>query len=207
MLKSTPMTSKNRSSSSIFELNQDTPEIHPWYKLSRLQAKILQICMLKSTPWPLNRSRSSIFELDQDTPRVHPWYKFGPNAINICWVILFTSENWKFVFWNRPPWPRQIGQSHPSSNLTKTLLGYIHGISLGPMRLIFVELSCLHRKCWQTDGHANLIVWLVTRKPAQKHENKNHICMRLFIKYTSSSSTINILRCDAKIKAMSRWLQ
>ena len=26
------MTSKNRSRSSIFELNQDTPEIHPWHK-------------------------------------------------------------------------------------------------------------------------------------------------------------------------------
>ena len=32
MLKSTPMTSKNRSRSSIFKLNQDTPEIHSWYK-------------------------------------------------------------------------------------------------------------------------------------------------------------------------------
>ena len=39
-----------------------------------------------------NRSRSSIFELNQDTPRIHPWYKFGPNAITICWVIVFTSK-------------------------------------------------------------------------------------------------------------------
>ena len=34
-------------------------------------------------------------------------------------------------------------QGHPSSNLTKTLLRYIHGINLGPMRLIFIELLCL----------------------------------------------------------------
>ena len=46
MLKSTPMTSKNKSSSSIFELNQDTREIHQWHKFEPnatniyLQAKI-----------------------------------------------------------------------------------------------------------------------------------------------------------------------
>ena len=44
------------------------------------------------------------------------------------------------------PWPRKIGQSHPYLYLTKTLLGYIHGISLAPMWLIFVELSCLQAK-------------------------------------------------------------
>ena len=44
------------------------------------------------------------------------------------------------------PVTSKIGQGHPSSNLTKTLLKYIHGISLGPMRLIFVELSCLQAK-------------------------------------------------------------
>ena len=37
-------------------------------------------------------------------------------------------------------------EGHPSSKLTNTLLEYIHGISLGPMRLIFVELSCLQAK-------------------------------------------------------------
>ena len=77
------------------------------------------------------------------------------------------------------PVTSKIGQGHSSSNLTKTLLRYIHGISLGPMRLIFVELSCLQAKCWRTDrrtdgrtdrrtdgdGHANLIVGLVTRNP------------------------------------------
>ena len=30
-----------------------------------------------------------------------------------------------------------------TSNLTKTRMIYIHGISLGPMRQIFIELSCL----------------------------------------------------------------
>ena len=40
----------------------------------------------------------------------------------------------------------KIGEGHPPSNLTKTLLRYIHGISLDPMRLIFVELSCLQAK-------------------------------------------------------------
>ena len=44
------------------------------------------------------------------------------------------------------PVTSKIGQGHPSSNLTKTLLRYIHGISLGPMRLIFVKLSCLQAK-------------------------------------------------------------
>ena len=41
------------------------------------------------------------------------------------------------------PVTSKIGQGHPSSNLTKTLLKYIHGISLGPMQLLFVELLCL----------------------------------------------------------------
>ena len=113
MLKSTPMTSKNRSRSSI-------------------KVKVIQL-----------RSRSSIFELNQDTPEIHPWYKFGANVTNICRVIMFTNTNSKFSCWNRHPWPRKIGQGHPSSNLTKTLLRYIHGISLEPMWLIFVELSCL----------------------------------------------------------------
>ena len=49
------------------------------------------------------------------------------------------------------PVTSKIGQGHPSSNLTKTLLRYIHGISFGSMRLIFVELSCLQAKCWRTD--------------------------------------------------------
>ena len=45
------------------------------------------------------------------------------------------------------PVTSKIGQGHPSSNLTKTLLKYIHGISLGPMRLLlFDELSCLQAK-------------------------------------------------------------
>ena len=145
------------------------------------------------------RSRSSIFEINQDTPEIHPWDKFGPNAINICWVIVFTSEKLQiFMFKLTPvtskigqghpssnltktllryihgislgqcdyylmsyrvykrklqifmfkltPVTSKIGQGHPSSNLTKTLLKYIHGISLGPMRLIFVKLSCLQAK-------------------------------------------------------------
>ena len=49
------------------------------------------------------------------------------------------------------PVTSKIGQGHPSSNLTKTLLRYIHGISFGSIRLIFVELSCLQAKCWRTD--------------------------------------------------------
>ena len=115
-------------------------------ELSCLQAKIAN-CHVKIDPRDLkNRSRSSIFELNQDTLQIHPWYKFGPNAINICWVIVFTSENWKLSCLNWPPVTSKIGQGHPSSNLTKTLLRYIHGISLGPMRLIFVELSCLQAK-------------------------------------------------------------
>ena len=75
------------------------------------------------------------------------------------------------------PVTSKIGQGHPSSNLTKTLLRYIHGISFGSIRLIFVELSCLQAKCWRTDrrtdgqtdrrtdGQTNLIVGLVTRNP------------------------------------------
>ena len=80
------------------------------------------------------------------------------------------------------PVTSKIGQGHPSSNLTKTLLRYIHGISLSPMWLIFVELSCLQAKCWrtdrqtdrQTDGHANLIVGLVTRNPPK---NVIYLCL------------------------------
>ena len=207
MLKSTPMTSKNRSRPSLFELNQDTPEIHPWYKFGANVTNICRVIMFTNTnckfscwnrhPWPRkigqghpssnltktllryilvykfghnatniclvivftsencwfhveidpmtakNRSRSSIFELNQDTPEINPWYKFGANVTNICRVIMFTNTNSKFSCWNRHPWPRKIGQGHPSSNLTKTLLRYIHGISLEPMWLIFVELSCL----------------------------------------------------------------
>ena len=115
-------------------------------ELSCLQAKMANF-MLKSTPMAAkNRSGSPIFELNQDTPEIHPWYKFGPNATNICWVIMFTNKNCKFSCWNRHPWTWKIGQGHPSSNLTKTPLIYIHGISLDPMRLIFVELSCLQIK-------------------------------------------------------------
>ena len=83
-------------------------------------------------------------------------YKLGPNATNICWVIVLTSENSKFSCWNRPIWLRKIGQGHPSSNLTKTLMRFIHGISLGPMWLIFVvvlttencKFSCWNRPPW-----------------------------------------------------------
>ena len=66
--------------------------------------------------------------------------------MQVIFGIMFTSKNCKFSCWNQPLWPRKIGQGHPASNLTKTLLRYIHGISLGPIRLIFVELSCLHAK-------------------------------------------------------------
>ena len=59
---------------------------------------------------------------------------------------MFTTENYKFSCFKLTPVTSKIGQGHPSSNLTKTLLKYIHGISLGPMRLIFVELSYLQAK-------------------------------------------------------------
>ena len=44
------------------------------------------------------------------------------------------------------PWPRKTSQGHPSLNLTKTLIEYIHGISLDPMQIIFVKLSSLQAK-------------------------------------------------------------
>ena len=99
MLKSTP-TSKNRPRSSIFERSQDTPGYIHGISLGaqcdyyyRVYKRKLPICMLKSTPMTSKyRSRSSIFKLNKDTPRIHPWYKFSPNAINICCVIVFTSE-------------------------------------------------------------------------------------------------------------------
>ena len=34
---------------------------------------------------------------------------------------------------------KENGSRSSILNLTKTLLGYIHGISLGPMRLLFIE--------------------------------------------------------------------
>ena len=37
---------------------------------------------------------------------------------------------------------QEFRQAHQSSNLTKKLLRYIRGISLGSMRLVFIELSC-----------------------------------------------------------------
>ena len=61
----------------------------------------------------------------------------------------------KIVMFKLTPVTSKIGQGHPSSNLTKTLLRYIHGISFGSMRLIFVELSCLQAKCWRTDGRTD----------------------------------------------------
>ena len=54
---------------------------------------------------------------------------------------MFTSEKLQIFMFKLTPVTSKIGQGHPSSNLTKTLLKYIHGISLSPMRLIFVELS------------------------------------------------------------------
>ena len=151
------MTSTYRSSSSIFKLNQDTPEIHPWDKFGPNAINIcwvivftsekLQIFMFKLTPVTSKIGQGHpYFEPNQDTLEIHTWYKFGPNAIIIWWVIVFTSKNYKFACLNWPPVTSKIGQGHPSSNLTKTLLKYIHGISLGPMRLIFVELSCLQAK-------------------------------------------------------------
>ena len=127
-------------------------------ELSCLHAK-LQISMLKSTPMTSqNRSRSSIFALNQDTPEIHPWHKFGRNVTNMCGVIVFTNKNCKFACWNRPPWPQRIGQGHPSSNLTETLLRYIHGISFGPNAtnicwvIVFTskncEISCLNYPPW-----------------------------------------------------------
>ena len=50
----------------------------------------------------------------------------------------------------------KIGQGHPSSNLAKSLLRYIHSISLGPMRLISVKLSCLQAKVQIGQGHPSL---------------------------------------------------
>ena len=152
MFKLTPVTSKIGEGHPIFEPNQDTLEIHPWYKIGPNAINICWVIVFTSENWKLsclnwprdlkNRSRSSIFELNQDTLEIHPWYKFGPNAINICWVIVFTSEFHVYI----DPVTSKIGQGHPSSNLTKTLFRYIHGISLGPMQLIFVELSCLPAK-------------------------------------------------------------
>ena len=59
---------------------------------------------------------------------------------------MFTSEKLQIFMFKLTPVTSKIGQGHPSSNLTKTLLRYIHGISLGPMRLLFDELSCLQAK-------------------------------------------------------------
>ena len=108
--------------------------------------------------WPRdlqNRSRSSIFELNQDTLEIHPWYKFGTNAINYLLSYRVYQRKLKIVMFKLTPVTSKIGQGHPSSNLTKTLLRYIHGISFGSMRLIFVELSCLQAKCWRTDGQTD----------------------------------------------------
>ena len=117
-----PRDLKNRSRSSIFELNQDTLEIHPWYKFGPNAIIICWVIVFTSGNWKFsclnwprdlqNRSRSSIFELNQDTLEIHPWYKFGPNAINICWVIVFTSENWKLSCLN---WPRDLQNRSRSS--------------------------------------------------------------------------------------------
>ena len=72
------------------------------------------------------------------------------------------------------PVTSKIGQGHPSSNLTKTLLRYIHGISFGSMRQYLLSYRVYKRNVdgqtdrrtdGQTDGHANLIVGLVTRNP------------------------------------------
>ena len=149
-----------RSMSPICKLNQDTLRTHPWYKFGPNATNICWVIVSTSEnckfsrwnwpPWP----RKFVFaqchpsaNLTKTLLETHPWYKFGPNATNICWVIVSISENCKFSCWNRPPWPRKIGQGHPSSNLTKTLLRkHIHGISLSPMRLICVELSCLQEK-------------------------------------------------------------
>ena len=91
------------------------------------------------------RSSSSIFKLNQDTPEIHPWDKLGPMQLLFDELSCLQAKLPIFMF-KLTPVTSKIGQGHPSSNLTKTLLKYIHGISLGPMRLIFVELSCLQAK-------------------------------------------------------------
>ena len=52
----------------------------------------------------------------------------------------------QILMYKSTPTTLKKSQGYPSSNLTKTLLRYIHGISLGPMRLLFEELSCLQAK-------------------------------------------------------------
>ena len=69
MLKSTPMTSKNRSRSSIFELNQDIPRIDPWYKFGPNMINIYYVIVLTSEMLTDKRTdrrtpKSSIFELN-----------------------------------------------------------------------------------------------------------------------------------------------
>ena len=181
MLKSTPMTSKNRSRSSIFELNQDTPEIHPWYKFGANVTNIcwvivftsekVQVFMLKSTPWPrkIGQGHPSS-NLTKPLVRYIHGIKLVPMRLIFVELSCLQAKKCKFSCWNRPPWPRKISQGHPSSNLTKTLVRYIHGISLVPMRLIFVELSCLQAKkckfsCW------NRPPW--PRKISQGHPSSN----------------------------------
>ena len=71
----------------------------------------------------------------------------GPMRLIFVKISCLQAKIVQIFMFKLTPVTSKIGQGHPSSNLTKTLLRYIHGISLGPMRLIFVELSCLQAKC------------------------------------------------------------
>ena len=99
------MTSKNRSRSSIFKLNRDTPKKHPCYKFGPNVTNICRVIVFTSEkckfscwnrpPWPWKIGPGQPPCNLAKTPEIHPWYKFGPNATNICQVIVFTSMTLK----------------------------------------------------------------------------------------------------------------
>ena len=114
-------------------------------KLSCLQAKIA-IFMFKLTPVTskIGQGHPSS-NLTKTLLRYIHGISLGPMRLIFVKLSCLQAKIAIFMF-KLTPVTSKIGQGHPSSNLTKTLLRYIHGISLGPMRLIFVKLSCLQAK-------------------------------------------------------------
>ena len=117
--------------------------------------KVVVLTFLLHLMTPKSRSSSPMFELEWDFVNMCLLTKFEVCAMNICQNTVLTRQ--KVVFW---PffctwWPLKVGQGHPCSNSSETLLTCVYSPNLVPLRWVWV--IALTRKCdgrtyGRTDG-------------------------------------------------------
>ena len=72
---------------------------------------------------PKSRSRSPMFELEWDLVNIHSLTKLEVSVMNICQDTVLTRYfDLSFCTW----WPLKVGQGHPCSNSSETLLICVH---------------------------------------------------------------------------------